>query len=70
MRAPDTRAVAALSPCGVAATWSLPVLGAVLSFLAWISVLVLHSGARYVGSAWMAGGIVLYVVYRKSSAAD
>jgi APA family basic amino acid/polyamine antiporter len=42
------------------------VLGAVLSFLAWISVLVLHSGARYVGSAWMAGGIVLYVVYRKS----
>jgi APA family basic amino acid/polyamine antiporter len=42
------------------------VVGALLSFLAWISVLVLHSGARYVGSAWMAGGIVLYVVYRKS----
>jgi basic amino acid/polyamine antiporter, APA family len=42
------------------------VLGAVLSFLAWISVLILHSGARYVGSAWMAGGIVLYVAYRKS----
>jgi APA family basic amino acid/polyamine antiporter len=42
------------------------VLGAILSFGAWISVLVLHSGARYVGSAWMAGGIVLYVVYRKS----
>jgi len=42
------------------------VLGALLSFLAWISVLALHSGARYVGSAWMAGGIVLYVVYRKS----
>ena len=42
------------------------VLGALLSFLAWVSVLVLHSGARYVGSAWMAGGIVLYVVYRKS----
>jgi APA family basic amino acid/polyamine antiporter len=41
-------------------------LGALLSFLAWISVLVLHHGARYVGSAWMAGGIVLYVVYRKS----
>jgi basic amino acid/polyamine antiporter, APA family len=42
------------------------VVGALLSFLAWISVLVLHSGARYVGSAWMAAGIVLYVVYRKS----
>ncbi|HEX6458850.1 MAG TPA: amino acid permease [Thermoleophilaceae bacterium] len=41
-------------------------LGALVSFLAWISVLVLHAGARYVGSAWMAGGIVLYVVYRKS----
>jgi basic amino acid/polyamine antiporter, APA family len=40
--------------------------GALLSFLAWISVIVLHSGARYVGSAWMACGIVLYVVYRKS----
>jgi basic amino acid/polyamine antiporter, APA family len=48
---------------------SVPVpalLGALLSFLAWISVLVLHSGARYVGSAWMAAGLVLYVVYRKS----
>jgi APA family basic amino acid/polyamine antiporter len=41
-------------------------LGALLSFFAWISVIVLHSGARYVGSAWMVGGIVLYVVYRKS----
>jgi APA family basic amino acid/polyamine antiporter len=41
-------------------------LGALLSFLAWISVLVLHSGARYVGSAWIAAGIALYVVYRKS----
>jgi basic amino acid/polyamine antiporter, APA family len=42
------------------------VLGALLSFGAWISVLVLHSGARYVGSGWMVGGLVLYVVYRKS----
>ncbi len=42
------------------------VLGALLSLLAWISVLVLHSAARYVGSAWMAGGVALYVVYRKS----
>ncbi|HYY73839.1 MAG TPA: amino acid permease [Solirubrobacterales bacterium] len=42
------------------------VLGALLAFLAWISVLVLHSGARYVGSAWMVGGLALYVVYRKS----
>jgi APA family basic amino acid/polyamine antiporter len=40
------------------------VVGAVLSFIAWISVIVLHSGARYVGFGWMAGGLLLYVVYR------
>jgi APA family basic amino acid/polyamine antiporter len=40
--------------------------GAVTSFLAWISVLVLHEGARYVGLGWMLGGLTLYVVYRRS----
>jgi APA family basic amino acid/polyamine antiporter len=40
------------------------VLGAVLSGAGWISVLVFHSGARVVGLAWLAGGLVLYVVYR------
>jgi APA family basic amino acid/polyamine antiporter len=40
------------------------VAGAVLSFIAWLSVVVLHSGARYVGFGWMAGGLLLYVVYR------
>jgi basic amino acid/polyamine antiporter, APA family len=45
----------------------LPALvGALVSFLAWISVLVLHSGARYVGLGWMVGGLTLYVIYRKS----
>ena len=39
-------------------------LGAVLSFGAWISVIVLHAGARYVGFGWMGGGLLLYVVYR------
>ncbi|MDX6640647.1 MAG: basic amino acid/polyamine antiporter, family, partial [Solirubrobacteraceae bacterium] len=34
------------------------------SFGAWIGVMVTHSGARYVGLGWMAGGLVLYVVYR------
>src|SRR5215216_1446043 len=38
--------------------------GGVLSFVAWVSVIVLHSGARYVGFGWMAGGLLLYVVYR------
>jgi len=48
---------------------SLPlpaVLGALLSGAGWVSVIVLHSGARYVGFAWLLGGLVLYVVYRRS----
>ena len=47
---------------------SLPlpaVLGALMSFAAWISVIVLHSGARYVGAAWLGGGLLIYVVYRR-----
>jgi APA family basic amino acid/polyamine antiporter len=39
-------------------------LGAVVSFGAWISVIVTHEGARYVGLGWMAGGLALYVGYR------
>ena len=43
----------------------LPALvGAVASGAAWISVLVLHEGARYVGLAWMTFGMLLYVTYR------
>jgi APA family basic amino acid/polyamine antiporter len=41
------------------------VLGALLSGAGWISVLILHTGARYVGGAWLVGGILLYVIYRK-----
>jgi basic amino acid/polyamine antiporter, APA family len=40
------------------------VIGAVGSFAAWVSVLVLHEGARLVGIGWMAFGIALYVIYR------
>ncbi len=46
---------------------SLPlpaVLGAVLAGIAFVSVLVFHGGARYVGMAWMLVGVVFYVVYR------
>jgi APA family basic amino acid/polyamine antiporter len=39
-------------------------LGAIGSFAAWVSVLVLHEGARSVGGLWMLSGLVLYVVYR------
>ena len=40
------------------------VAGTVASVLGWVSVLVLHEGARYVGLGWMAFGLILYVVYR------
>jgi APA family basic amino acid/polyamine antiporter len=42
------------------------VLGAVLSAAAWVSVVITHSGARYVGFGWMAFGLVTYVVYRRT----
>ena len=41
------------------------VVGGVAAAAGWLSVLILHDGARYVGSAWMIFGIVLYVVYRR-----
>lgn len=39
-------------------------LGALLSGAAFVSVVILHTGARYAGLAWMAGGLVLYLLYR------
>jgi APA family basic amino acid/polyamine antiporter len=48
---------------------SLPlpaVAGAVLSAIAFASVLVFHDGARWVGLGWLAAGLTLYVVYRTS----
>jgi basic amino acid/polyamine antiporter, APA family len=47
---------------------SLPLpalLGALLSGAGWVTVLVLHAGARYVGLAWLLGGLALYVAYRR-----
>jgi APA family basic amino acid/polyamine antiporter len=40
------------------------VLGAVVSALLLVSVLVLHDAARFVGLGWMAAGLTLYLVYR------
>jgi basic amino acid/polyamine antiporter, APA family len=42
------------------------VAGAILSALAWVSVMITHSGARYVGLGWMVVGVLLYVVYRRT----
>ena len=41
------------------------VAGFVVTGLAWISVLVYHDEARWVGGGWMAFGLVAYVIYRK-----
>jgi APA family basic amino acid/polyamine antiporter len=40
-------------------------LAAVISGLAFLSVLAFHDTARWVGGGWMAFGLIFYVVYRK-----
>ncbi|HXW58749.1 MAG TPA: amino acid permease, partial [Solirubrobacteraceae bacterium] len=41
-------------------------LGALLSAVGWLAVMVVHAPARYVGLGWMLAGLVLYVVYRRA----
>jgi len=38
---------------------------ATLTALAWVSVLIFHEGARYIGGAWLLFGIGAYVFYRR-----
>lgn len=42
------------------------VVGAVGSVLGWLSIVVFHGGARFVGIGWLFAGLLLYVVYRSS----
>jgi APA family basic amino acid/polyamine antiporter len=42
------------------------VAGALFAAIGWVLVVVYHAGARYVGSGWLLGGLVLYVIYRKT----
>jgi basic amino acid/polyamine antiporter, APA family len=42
------------------------VAGALLAAAGWVSVLIFHTGARYVGLGWLLGGLLLYVTYRKT----
>jgi basic amino acid/polyamine antiporter, APA family len=42
------------------------VLGALLAAAGWVTVIVFHAGARWVGAGWLLSGLVLYVIYRKS----
>nr|MBA3861595.1 amino acid permease [Solirubrobacterales bacterium] len=41
-------------------------LGAVVAAALFVSLLVFHGPARYAGVGWLAAGLVLYVVYRRS----
>ena len=40
-------------------------IAAVLTALAWLSVIVFHDSARWVGAGWMIFGLVSYAIYRK-----
>jgi basic amino acid/polyamine antiporter, APA family len=47
---------------------SIPIpsaLGALMAGAGWVSVIVLHEGARIAGGIWLLGGLTLYVVYRR-----
>ncbi|HWF75436.1 MAG TPA: amino acid permease [Solirubrobacteraceae bacterium] len=46
------------------------VLGGIATFAAWISVLILHVDARYVGTGWMIVGLAGYAYYRRSQGLD
>src|SRR6059058_3474859 len=46
------------------------VLGAVGTFAAWVSVVVLHTEARTVGVGWMVVGLIGYFAYRKRQGLD
>ena len=41
-------------------------LGAILGAASWVTVVVLHEGARYVGGGWLLTGLAMYVIYRKA----
>ena len=40
-------------------------IAAVITILAWASVIAFHDGARYLGGGWMGFGLVGYVIYRR-----
>jgi APA family basic amino acid/polyamine antiporter len=42
------------------------VVGGLIAAFAWVSVIVLHTGARLIGGLWMLSGILFYVVYRRA----
>src|SRR4029077_12248298 len=64
---PDSRRVYKTPGNGRCRGQDLPlpaVIGATMSFAAWVSIVIYHPGGRYVGFGWMLFGIALYVIYR------
>jgi APA family basic amino acid/polyamine antiporter len=53
-------------PIGKGSIPILSALGAVVGAIAWVTVIVLHEGARIAGGIWMLFGLTLYVIYRRS----
>jgi basic amino acid/polyamine antiporter, APA family len=47
-----------------------PILGAIGTFTAWLSVVALHVEARTVGIGWMVAGLIGYAVYRRRQGLD
>src|SRR5207244_10570974 len=41
------------------------VVGAVLTAAVWVLAMVTHAGARYGGPAWLAAGLVVYILVRR-----
>jgi len=46
------------------------VIGGIGTFAAWVSVMVLHVDARYVGTGWMIIGVTGYVIFRHRQGMD
>jgi len=46
------------------------ILGGIGTFAAWVSLVVLHAPARYVGIGWMTVGLISYLVYRRRIGVD
>src|SRR5206468_3069299 len=42
------------------------IVGSILTFSIWIVAMATHPGARYAGPAWLALGLVIYVLVRRS----
>jgi APA family basic amino acid/polyamine antiporter len=47
-----------------------PILGAIGTFVAWLSVVALHVEARTVGIGWMVVGLLGYVIFRRRQGLD